>query len=133
MKRLITIGLMSLVLASAYSFVYACDHSAKAAKASGASAESATTVIAPTDAKTIRTLVVGATPGCPKAESIVSFDIDVPGRTTQRYIHIEAVEIDDKPSVLRTAMTLGRAFVTTIEAVMGSLLDAAADKTASFV
>lgn len=131
MKRLVTIGLMCLVLASAHSSVYACDHSAKAANASGKS--EATTAIAPTDAKTIRTLVVGATPGGPKTAPVVSFDIDVPGRTAHRYVHIEAVECNDRPSALRTAMTLGRAFMTTIEAVMGSLLDAASDKTASFV
>lgn len=132
MKRLITIGLTSLVLASSYSFVYACDHSAKASReARAATREVATT----TNAKTIRTLVVGATTGCRAGESVVSFDIDVPGRTNPRFIHIEATEAEAKesPSALRTAMTLGRAFITTIEAVMGELMDAATGKAASFV
>jgi hypothetical protein len=39
----------------------------------------------------------------------------------------------ESPSPLRTAMTLGRAFMTTIGAVMTSLLDAASEATASLV
>ncbi len=130
MKHMITIGLTSLVLATCYSFVYACDHSTKV------TSETRTTrQVVTTNAKTIRTLVVGATTGCPTGESVVSFDIDVPGRTTPRFIHIEAMEAAEakEPSALRTAMTLGRALVTAFGAVMGELLDAATGKTASFV
>jgi hypothetical protein len=132
MKTLITIGLISVVLASSYSFVYACDHSTKIT-----SKTKATRQVVTTNAKTIRTLVVGATTGCPASESVVSFDIDVPGRTTPRFIHIEAKEAKHigarEPSTLRTAMTLGRAIATAFGAVVGELLDAATGKTASFV
>jgi hypothetical protein len=132
MKTLITIGLTSLVLASSYSFVYACDHSKKVT-----SETKTTRRVVTTNAKTIRTLVAGATMGCPAGESVVSFDIDVPGRTTPRFIHIEAKETKSngakEPSTLRTAMTLGRAIVTAFGAVVGELLDAATGKTASFV
>lgn len=130
MKRLVTIGLTSLVLASVYSSVYACDHTAKATKATNAKHEVVTTT-----GKTIRTLVVGATSGCPAVDPVVAFDIDVPGHTTPKYIHIEAARAEEKdsPSVIRTAMTLGRALITTVEAVMGELIDAASEKTASFV
>lgn len=135
MKHLITIGMTSLVLASGYSFVYACDHSTKVSSSTKVSCETKTTQVMTTNGKTIRTLVVGATTGCPAGQSAVSFDIDVPGRTTPRFIHIEAKDIEtrESPSALRTAMTLGRAFITTIEAVMGELLDAATGKTASLV
>ena len=130
MKRLITLGLTSLVLASAYSSVYACDHTAKASKATKANREVVTT-----QGKTIRTLVVGATSGCPAVDPVISLDIDVPGRTSPRFIHIDAVRSEDRdtPSVFRTAMTLGRAMITTFHAVMGELIDAASEKTASIV
>ena len=134
MKHVITIGLTSLVLASAYSCVYACDHSNK--KVTRETSKTTHQVVT-TNAKTIRTLVVGATTGCPSGESVVSFDIDVPGRTTPRFVHIEAREAGaseiKEPSALRTAMTLGRALVTAVGAVMGELLDAATGKTASLV
>ena len=134
MKHVITIGLTSLVLASAYSFVYACDHSNKVTSETRKTTHQ---VVTTTNAKTIRTLVMGATTGCPSGESVVSFDIDVPGRTTPRFIHIEAREAGatemKEPSALRTAMTLGRALVTAVGAVMGELLDAATGKTASLV
>jgi hypothetical protein len=135
MKRLITIGLMSVVLASAYSSVYACDHSAKASTASKEIKESKESrVTASTNGKTIRTLVVGATTGCRTVDSIVSFDIDVPGRTNPKFVHIEALQTErPAPSAFKTAVTLGRALVTTVEAVIATLLDAASEKTASLV
>jgi len=129
MKPLISFGLVSLILASAYSSVYACDHTAKAAKATKVTTTA-------TNGKTIRTLVVGATTGCQTVDrnAVMSFDIDVPGRTSPRYVHIEATQNDrPEPSVFRTAIALGRALVTTVEAVVGSLLDAASEKTASLV
>jgi hypothetical protein len=81
-------------------------------------------------------MVVGATSGCRVSDTsrVLSFDIDVPGRTTPGFVHIEACERQkSSPSAFRTAVTLGRAFITTVEAVVGSLLDAATAKTASLV
>ena len=132
MKRLITIGLMSLVLANAYSSVYACDHSAKASKAVKLSRS--TVVTESTNGKTIRTLVVGATTGCPTVESVVAFDIDVPGRTNPTYVHLEASNVErPAPSTFKTAVTLGRALVTTVGAVFASIVDAATEKTSWLV
>jgi hypothetical protein len=132
MKALISIGLLSLILASAYSSVYACDHSDKIVKA-----DKATKVITTTsNGKTIRTLVVGAPTGCKVVDkdAVMSFDIDVPGRTSPRFVHIEAAETErPAPSMFKTAVTLGRAFITTIEAVVSTLMDAASEKTASLV
>jgi hypothetical protein len=130
MKRLLSVGIVTLVLAIAHSSVYACDHTAKAEKASKASKVTTTT-----SAKTIRTLVVGATTGCQvSTDHVMAFEIDVPGRTNPKFIHIEATESGrHAPSAFRTAVTLGRAFVTTVEAVFTALLDAASEKTASLV
>jgi hypothetical protein len=132
MKRLVTIGLMALVVATAYSSVYACDHSAKASKAAKVSKPTAVTET--TNGKTIRTLVVGATTGCQAVESVVAFDIDVPGRTIQKYVHLEATETQrPAPSAIKTAVTLGRALVTTVEAVFASIIEAATEKTSRLV
>ena len=128
MKRLISVGIVTLVLAIAHSSVYACDHTAKASKA--------TKVTTTTSGKTIRTLVVGATTGCQgvSSEDVMAFEIDVPGRTNPKFIHIEATEAERPgPSAFRTAVTLGRALITTFEAVVTTLLDAASEKTASLV
>ena len=126
MKRVILMSLVTVVLAGVYSSVYACDHSTKK-----------TVVTSTTSGKTIRTLVIGATTGCAVTEPapVMSFDIDVPGRTSPRFVHLEAREraAVSSPSVLRTAVVLGRAFVTTVEAVMGTLFDAVSEKTASLV
>jgi len=122
------VGLAGLVLLGTHSFVYACDHSAKATEAAEA-----------TPCKTVRTFVVTAN-GHATVEPapVFSFEIDIPGRITPRYVRIIACEKTEPVahSVVRTAraaMTLGRALVTTVEAVVGSLLNAAAERTASLV
>jgi hypothetical protein len=124
MKRLLFVGLMIVALGIVYTSVYACDRSANA-----------TVVKSSTNGKTTRTMVIGATTRCETAEAsdIMSFDIDVPGRTSPRFVHIVACEKPGNPGAVRTAITLGRAFVTAIEAVMGSLLNAASEKTAALV
>jgi hypothetical protein len=126
MKRLILVGLVSVVLASIYSSVYACDHSRKVDATASAR-----------HAKIIRTYVVGATMSCKDAGKapVVSFDIDLPGGAAPQFMHLTAREREEMvaPSPLRTAITLGRAFMTTVEAVVGSLLDVASQKTASLV
>ena len=131
MKRLAMtwIGLTGLVLLSAHSSVYACDHAANASNVADA-----------TECKAVRTFVVTA-PESPTAVDpapVMAFEIDVPGRTSPRYVRIIACEKSEPSShaVVRTAkaaMTIGRALVTTFEAVMGSLLNVAAERTASLV
>ena len=126
MKRLVLVGLLAVVV-GIYSSVYACDHSRKNVD---------TTATAPRS-KTIRTIVVNTTTGCRAIDKahVVTFDFDVQGRDAHRVIRVierEKAEMES-PSPLRTAMTLGRAFMTTIGAVLSSLLDAASGATASLV
>jgi hypothetical protein len=127
MKRLLLIGLLAVAVGSTYSSVYACDHSRK----------NLDTTATALPSKTIRTIVVNTTTGCRTAEkaSVVTFDFDVQAKDAHRVIRVIECEKAhmESPSPLRTAMTLGRAFMTTIGAVMTSLLDAASEATASLV
>jgi hypothetical protein len=126
MKRVLLVGLLAVAVGSIYSSVYACDHSRK----------NLDTTAAPRS-KTIRTIVLSTTTGCKAAEKapVVTFDFDVQARDAHRIIHVIECEKSEResPSPLRTAMTLGRAFMTTIGAVLSSLLGAASDATASLV
>ncbi|HET6347575.1 MAG TPA: hypothetical protein VFH88_00685 [Candidatus Krumholzibacteria bacterium] len=123
MKRLLLIGILSAALASIYSFVYACDHSSKETR----------TEVKVHD-KTSRTVVIGATIGCKGApHAVVDMDIDVPGEAPH-HIHVTSENCEQSsPSTLRTAITLGRAFMTTVEAVLGSIIDAATGRGTSLV
>jgi len=133
MKRLILVGLVTVVVGSIYSSVYACDHSRKSTTA---------TATAP-HTKIIRTVVVDATTGCKSVTkcksmdkaTVMTFDFDVPGKTAPQFIRMMERERADasSPSPIRTAVTLGRAFVTTVGAVVTSLLDAASHATAFLV
>jgi hypothetical protein len=134
MKRLILVGLLAVVVGSIYSFVYACDHSRKSTSA---------TATAP-HTKIIRTVVVDATTGCKSVTTscksmdkatVMTFDFDVPGKTAPQFIRMMERERAEamSPSPIRTAVTLGRAFMTTIGAVVTSLLDAASQATAFLV
>ena len=127
MKRLLMVGLLAAFVGSTYSFVYACDHSRK-------NLDSAAN--AP-HAKIIRTVVVDATTGCKLNEKsqVMTFDFEVPSKAAPRFVHMMEREKAtlESPSPIRTAMTLGRALVTTVGAVLGSLFDAASQITASLV
>ena len=125
MKRLLLVGVLAALVGSTYSFVYACDHSRK-------SLETATS-----ETKTIRTVVVDATKGCKVVTKtqVMTFDFEVPRDAAPRFVHMmEREKAALTPtSPIRTAMTLGRAFVTTVGAVLGSLVDRASEITASLV
>jgi hypothetical protein len=127
MKRLILVGLLAVVVGSIYSSVYACDHSRKSTSATAAAPHT----------KIIRTVVVDATTGCKSMDkaTVMTFDFDVPGKTAPQFIRMMERERAEavSPSPLRTAMTLGRAFMTTIGALVTSLLDAASQATAFLV
>jgi len=123
------IGVTGLVLLSAHSSVYACDHTAKASRVTEA-----------TRCQAVRTVVVTVPDGRATVgpAPAMAFEIDVPGRTTPRVVRIVACEKTEPVAYVvvrtaRAAMTIGRALVTTVEAVMGSLLNAAAERTASLV
>jgi hypothetical protein len=125
MKRLILVGFLTALVGSTYSFVYACDHSRKSLET------------AAPDSKIIRTVVVDATTGCKMTTKtrVMTFDFDVPREAAPRFVHMmEREKAAMAPaSPIRTAMTLGRAFITTVGAVMGSLMDRASEITASLV
>lgn len=132
MKRLILVGLLTVAV-SIYSSVFACDHSHK----------NVTTTACGSDTKIIRTVVVDATTGCKMDKSgckidrtrVMTFEFDVPGKDATHFVN--RVEREraalESPSPIRTAMTLGRAMVTTIGAVLSSIMDTVSQLTASLV
>ena len=130
MKRLIMVGLLALAVTS-YSSVYACDHSRK----------SVTTTASTSDTKIIRTVVIDATTGCKMDKSTckvdraraMTFEFEVPAKDATQFVN--RVEREraalESPSPMRTAMTLGRAMVTTIGAVFSSIMDTVSALAAS--
>src|SRR5262249_3950819 len=132
MKRLILVGLLSVAVSS-YSSVYACDHSHRNVNATASSSET----------KIIRTIVVDATTGCRMDKSgckidksqVMMFEFDVPSKDATQFVNRVERErsVLESPSPIRTAMTLGRAMVTTIGAVLSSIMDTVSQLTASLV
>src|SRR5262245_328792 len=118
MKRVLMVGLLALAAGSLNSFVYACDHSRKTVATTNES-----------QTKIIRTVVVDATTGCKlmdkasKADkATMTFDFQVDSKDAPRFVHkIEHRSEVESTSPIRTAVTLGKAFVTTIGAVASSL------------
>jgi len=131
MKRLILVGLLTVAVSS-YSSVFACDHSHKNV-----------TTVSGSDTKIIRTIVVDATTGCKLDKSackidksrVMTFEFEVPSKDATHFVN--RVEREraalESPSPIRTAMTLGRAMVTTIGAVLSSIMDTVSQLTASLV
>jgi len=129
MKRLAWIGLAGLTVLGTYSLVYACDHSAQATVVTTASPQEHPRVVVTRSEKVCGTAAVAP---------VMTFEVDVPGRTCPRFVHFVATARPEPPAnpvvrTARTALTLGRAIRTTVEAVMGTLVNAAAEKTASLV
>lgn len=133
MKRVLMVGLLALAAGNIYSSVYACDHSRKTV---------ATT--AEPQGKIIRTVVVDATTGCKLIEKsdksrAMTFDFQVDTKDAPRFVQrIEHRAIEhrtemESPSPIRTAVTLGKAFVTTVGAVASSLMGLFSDITAGLV
>ncbi len=130
MKRVLMVGLLAFAAGSIYSSVYACDHSRKSV---------ATTTEPQT--KIIRTVVVDATTGCKlmdkatKADKAsMTFDFQVDSKNAPRFLHkIEHRAEMESTSPIRTAVTLGKAFVTTMGAIASSLAGLFSDFTAGLV
>lgn len=130
MKRVLMVGLLALAAGSLNSFVYACDHSRKTVATTNES-----------QTKIIRTVVVDATTGCKlmdkatKADkATMTFDFQVDSKDAPRFVHkIEHRAEMESTSPIRTAVTLGKAFVTTIGAVASSLAGLFSDFTAGLV
>jgi hypothetical protein len=145
MKHIAIAASAVTILFGAYSSVHACNKS-KTAKAEKA-AVSAFAVVA-SESVAPRAYVIDDRIGvCNTAAAVspIAIEVDIPGEALQisRVIHIRGAavkhsEIAPTPSqtVKRTAKvaaTLGRAFVTTVGAVFGSLVDVAVNATASWV
>ncbi|HXV12998.1 MAG TPA: hypothetical protein VEC56_02215 [Candidatus Krumholzibacteria bacterium] len=149
--RTLAIGASAgLILIGAYSLVYACNESkanrdtaAKAAKAPKAATWYAVEASATTPKVDH---VIGHPVGvCKTVEAPIAIEVDVPGEAFQmtRVIHIRgaavkhpeapATPVDAVKRTAKVAATLGRAFVTTVGAVWGSLFDVAVQATAALV
>jgi hypothetical protein len=119
--------LVGLALLGTHSFVYACDHSAK---------KTAVTTVSGADARVVLARPVG---GCKPVDLPMSFafEVDGPGDMSPRLLHLVAErQAESVHPVVRTAkaaLTLGRAIRTTVEAVVGTLVSAAAERTAAIV
>lgn len=150
MKNLAIAASVGTILIGAYSFVYACNDSQsnQAAKTAKASKAVEWYAVASTEgAPAAETVISEKTVVCKTVESVapIAIELEVPNEAFQmaRVIHIRGAavkhtETDTTPvgTVIRTAKvaaTLGRAFVTTVGAVFGSLVDAAVQATASLV
>lgn len=109
MARWVTIVLTGLFLFGVYSSVYACDRAKKA--------------------QVVRHSLDNTPP--------VLVKVRVPGDATRRVICVSRYENPGRAhAVIRTAKaarTLGRAFVTTVGAVVGTLVQVAVEKTAAVV
>lgn len=136
------------ILIGAYSFVYACNESRSKDTAKNGEAKQTTWYAAdasttPKSAFAIDTKVV-----CETVQSMapIAIEVEVPAEAFQiaRVVHIRGTalkhSVDETTSSVeavkraaKVAMTLGRAFVTTVGAVFGSLVDAAVDATSSLV
>ncbi len=109
MARWATVIVTGLFLFGVYSSVYACDHAKKA--------------------EVVRHALDTPPP--------VLVKVQVPGETTRRVVCVSRYESTGRThAVIRTAKaarTLGRAFVTTVGAVVGTLVQVAVEKTAAVV
>jgi hypothetical protein len=127
MKRAAWVGLVGLALLGTHSFVYACDHSAK---------KTAVTKVPSCDARVVLAKPVG---GCKPVDlpMTFAFEVDGPQGASPRLLHLVAErQPESRHPVVRTAraaLALGRAIRTTVEAVMGTLVSAAAERTAAIV
>lgn len=133
------------ILVGAYSFVYACNESRST---QSAKAPKAVATVVATEAATSRAFEIDDKAGvCKTVQSMapIAIEVDFPAEAFHmtRVIHIRGAAVDQAElastpvqTVKRTAKfaaTLGRALVTTVGAVFGTLVDAALQATASWV
>lgn len=144
MKRLVIAASVGTILVGTYSLVYACKESHQTA----AKVEKVTQVYLAEAATAPRAIqIIDDKAVCKTLESIapITIEVDVPAEAMQmtRVIHIrgaavkhpetEVTAVDTVKRTAKVAATLGRAFVTTVGAVFGSLVDAAVQATSSLV
>lgn len=145
MKRIAIAASAVIVLVGSYSSVYACNKSKTAKAAKAEKQVSAFAVVTGESAAPRAYVIDDKARVCKTATAPIAIDVDIPGDALQisRVIHIRgaAVQQSEIPctpvqTVKRTAKvaaTLGRAFVTTVGAVFGSLVDVAVSATSSWV
>lgn len=150
MKNLVMAASVATILIGSYSYVYACkarSNHAAAAKAAKACKEATWYAVDATG--TASKLVIDDKASvCKTVQSVapIAIEVEVPSEAFHmtRVIHIrgaavkhaENTEATPVGTVIRTAKvaaTLGRAFVTTVGAVFGTLVDAAVSATSSLV
>lgn len=149
MKQIAIAASVGAILIGAYSFVYACSESkskqtAKARTTPRAAAwYAADASIAPQPVRVIDDKVVL----CKTVASVdpIAIEVDVPAEAFQmtRRVHIrgaavqhpetDATPVDAVRRSVKVAATLGRALVTTVGAVFGTLVDAVIQATSSLV
>ena len=150
MKNLVMAASVGTILIGSYSYVYACEaRSNHAATAKAAKAHKEATWYAVDASGTASKLVIDDKVAvCKTVESVapIAIEVEVPGEAIHmtRVIHIRGAAVKHAENtnttpvgtVIRTAKvaaTLGRAFVTTVGAVFGTLVDAAVSATSSLV
>ncbi len=137
-----------IILIGAYSFVYACNATkAQSADAKAPKAQQEAVWYSVDNAGTVSKHTIDTKVVCKTVQSVapITIDVDVPSEAfhMSRVIHIsghavkhqdaEMTPVDTVRKTAKMAATLGRALVTTVGAVFGTLFDAAVEATASLV
>jgi hypothetical protein len=148
MKRFAIAASVGTILIGTHSFVYACGDKAQTAKAHAPKAAKVATFYvadATTVVKTAQVIEERVVCKTVEAAAPIAIEVEVPAEAFNmaRVIHIrgaavqhpetETTAVDSVKRTVKVAQTLGRAFVTTIGAVFGSLVDAAVQATSSLV
>ncbi len=158
MKNLVIAASVGTILIGSYSYVYACNKARSTHADAAARTSKEVTVYAVNAAGTVPKgaiddkvfvckTVDSTAPVCKTVASVapISIEVDVPTEAFHmtRVIHIrgEAVKhadsvstpVDTVKRTAKVAATLGRAFITTVGAVFGTLVDAAVSATSSLV
>lgn len=150
MKNVVMAASVGAILVGSYSYVYACEaRSAHAAAAKAAKAACKEVTYYVVDASTApKHAIDDQAPLCKTVQSVapIAIEVEVPGEAFHmtRVIHIrgaavkhventEATPVETVKRTAKVAATLGRAFITTVGAVFGTLVDAAVSATSSLV
>ncbi len=147
MKRLVIAASVGTILVGAYSIVYACNETRSTQSAQSARAPKAATWYAVEATTQAANEIVDKIAVCETVQSVapITVEVDVPAEALHmaRVIHIRGAAVENPEAsttpvatvkrTVKVAAALGRAFLTTVGAVFGSLVDAALEASASLV
>jgi hypothetical protein len=147
MRTLAIATSVGAILLGAHSNVYACGDKAKAETAQAKAVKPVVWYAADAGTAAPKVYQIETKAVCKTVEAVapIEVEVEVPGEAlnTTRVIHVRgtAIQIDKSKAApanpvektVRVAATLGRALVTTVGAVWGSLIDAAVSATAPWV